>query len=231
MWFLYCRRNTNFWVCYDMAAWMKVLTVGWTTLNKRWNCQLRACVVQCATKRRRRKIPMIAAALPVEACTVNVHKKLLTVNQAVVTRFLWLCGGFSHAGRSSLSLECRHTELRGFSRCWTFCFWGTIFTAFLPRNMWSSESNYSTVPALGPFPGFPGSSSLVAMALLYYKCWKGAADFWPRNGNTSQTGVTRLRQVFISVVFIWKTDTDDPVPLLKQSYIRWITRIFLCLFS
>lgn len=65
-------------------------------------------------------------------------------------RVLWLCGGFSHAGTSSLSLGCRHTELRRLS---------SAFCPPCPFNMWSSESDYATAPVLVSFPCFPGSSS------------------------------------------------------------------------
>lgn len=99
----------------------------------------------------------------VDACTVNVHKNLLIVNQAVVT-FVRVSrdfvGGFSHAGTSSLSLECRHTELRGFLSSLNFLFSSSDFYSPPPLNMWSSESDYSTAPVLVPFPCFPGSSSL-----------------------------------------------------------------------
>lgn len=147
---------------------------------------VRACVGQCATKRRR-KMPIITdradeEALTrrtgsggvaqllhfllraVDACTVNVHKKNLPiVNQAVVT-FVRVSrdfvGGFSHAGTSSLSLECRHAELRGFLSSLNFLFSTRDFYPPPPFNMWSSESDYSTAPVLVPFPCFPGSSSL-----------------------------------------------------------------------
>lgn len=101
----------------------------------------------------------------VDACTVNVHKNLLIVNQAVVTFVrvsLDFVGGFSHAGTSSLSLslECRHTELRGFLSSLNFLFSSSDFFFLFPSplNMWSSESDYSTAPVLVPFPCFPGSS-------------------------------------------------------------------------
>lgn len=113
---------------------------------------VRACVGQCATKRRRKMLIItdrvdeealtrrtgsggVAQLLhfplrAVDACTVNVHKNLLIVNQAVVTFVrvsLDFVGGFSHAGTSSLSLECRHTELRGFLSSLNFLFSSSDF--------------------------------------------------------------------------------------------------------